>query len=209
MNRPHMGTQSGFHRSRNAERLMHAHEVVVHVEQRNRVNMILKLLAERVGQASEAPHIHPHVEILPFNKRSRNMLGIGIAGNGLRDCAKTLRGAVPSVSFKVTSIDLDEHRVVYAALKRVGHGIQVHLMAVRRQLDAIRQTRFNITKELSSKPRVSPSNHVADDQLRFGINRGERPNVATNAVPLNFFNGHMLLLAANERPDFIGLNAWR
>ena len=67
LNRPHMRTEPRFHRRSNAQGLMHATEVVVHMKQREHSDVIIELLAEGVRQPSEPPHIHPHVEILPFD----------------------------------------------------------------------------------------------------------------------------------------------
>jgi hypothetical protein len=46
---------------------MHAAEVVMHVVERNRVAVIVHLLAEAVGQTSEPAHLHSHGEVLPFH----------------------------------------------------------------------------------------------------------------------------------------------
>jgi hypothetical protein len=46
---------------------------------RERVLMIFHFLGERVGQASELPHGHPHCEILAFNIGGGNVLHFRIA----------------------------------------------------------------------------------------------------------------------------------
>ena len=73
---------------------MNAHEVMMHVKERNRVLMILDLFRECVGQPREAPHVHSHVEILSLDVAGRDMLRIGIANDRFLFDAQTLRGAV-------------------------------------------------------------------------------------------------------------------
>jgi hypothetical protein len=41
-----------------------AGEVVVHEVQRNRVRKVLDLATEPIGQPREAPHPHPHRQVL-------------------------------------------------------------------------------------------------------------------------------------------------
>ena len=55
---------------------MNPSEVIVHVEQRDHRHMIVNLLAERIGQPSKAPHVHPHIKILPLHIRRADMVVI-------------------------------------------------------------------------------------------------------------------------------------
>lgn len=61
---PDVISYTRFHRRSNPQSLMHAAEVVVHVEKRDCPHMILDFLGERIRQASKAAHFHPHREIL-------------------------------------------------------------------------------------------------------------------------------------------------
>lgn len=74
-----MRTQTSFHRRSDPQGLVNPRKVVVHMKQRDHSDVVLKLFAECVRQASEAAHVHPHVEVLPFDVRSRNELVIRIA----------------------------------------------------------------------------------------------------------------------------------
>ena len=154
-----MRTDASLHRRSNPQGLMNAPEVVPHVPDRDHVRVVLNLLAERIGEPGKATHTHSHVEVLPFDVRSRNVLGVRVASHGLRDCADTSRGAVSGIAFKVAAIDLDEHGIVDSRTERIANGGQVHPMAVRGQLNAIRQSRLNVLKERRRKPRVSLSYH--------------------------------------------------
>ena len=79
-----MLTDTRFHRRSNPQGLMNPHEVVPHVENRQHVNVILKLLAKGISQSRKAPHAHSHVQVLPLD----------IAGNGRSFGAQTQRRAV-------------------------------------------------------------------------------------------------------------------
>ena len=46
---------------------MDAPEVVVHEVQRDGVRVVLDLLAKAIGQAREAPHGHPHRQVLALD----------------------------------------------------------------------------------------------------------------------------------------------
>jgi hypothetical protein len=53
--------------------------------------MIVHFFAESIGQASEAPNLHSHGEVLAFYVRRAHMLGIGIAAHNLHFAADTGR----------------------------------------------------------------------------------------------------------------------
>ena len=169
-----MLADSRFHRGSNAERLMDPRKVVIHVVERHGVYVVLNLLAERIRQASKPAHTHSHREILALDIAGGNMLRIGRAENDLLFSAHTLRGAVPLVAFGSVGVILHKLGEVDSILEqRIGNGLQVHVVAVRGELHAIRQAPRNILQESSSKPRVSVSNHPRDNQLRLGFNRYE------------------------------------
>jgi hypothetical protein len=74
---------SGFHRWRDAERLMNFAEVVIREVQRDVVGVHFDFLAEPVGQAREPAHVHPH----------REVLALDVAGRNVARCAATIRSA--------------------------------------------------------------------------------------------------------------------
>ena len=136
---------------------MQTPEVMVHVKQCNHRDMIVKLFAERIGQASEAAHLHPHVEILAFDVARRDVLLIRVADDFDALGAKTLRGAVASLSLGIVAVNLVELCEVNPISESIRNGSQVHPVAVRGQLDSIRQTSRNILKEVRCTPRVPPA----------------------------------------------------
>ena len=87
-------------------------KVVVHVKQRNHRDVIVDLFRESIGQTSEAPHVHSHVEILPFDVAGRHVSRIGIANDSLPESPKTLRRAVALLSLRIVAVDLHQLRVI-------------------------------------------------------------------------------------------------
>jgi hypothetical protein len=81
-------------------------------------------------------------------------------------------------------------------------------MAVRGQLDSVRQPAFNVPKELRCTPGVLRSYHPRNYRLALRFNRGERPNISA-AASSHFLGSDALLLTANKRPDFVNLDALR
>jgi hypothetical protein len=51
---------------------MHAVEVVVHVVERNRRDMMFELLGKRIRQARKSADAHPHRQVLALDVTGRN-----------------------------------------------------------------------------------------------------------------------------------------
>ena len=166
------------------------------------------MLTERIRQTGEAPHVHSHVEILTFHVAGADMFVIRRTDDVYALSAKTLCRAVALLSFGIVAEYLHQLRVVNVFSERIRDGIQVHLMAIRGQLDSVRQAAFNVPKELRRTPGIPPSYQPRNDQLGLRFNRRERPNVAAySGFQLLFRN--VLLLAADETPDFVNLDPLR
>ena len=58
---------------------MHTAEIVVRKTQRDGSFQVRELLAESVRQARESVHLHSRGQILPFDKASRNLIGVRVA----------------------------------------------------------------------------------------------------------------------------------
>jgi len=204
-----MIAQASFHRRSNPQRLMHTREVVVHVEQRDRVNQVVNLLTERIGQSGEAPHLHSHVEILALYVAGRNVCLIRVADDFYALGAQTLRGAVALLPFRIVAINLHQLCVVDLISKRVGNGSQIHPMAVRGQLDSIRQSASYILKEVRCTARVPPAYSPTDNKLCVCVNRGEGPNVSAVAYAVPHLLRGVLLLGITKIPNLINLYSLR
>jgi hypothetical protein len=207
-NGPWRCADARFHRRGDAQGLMDANEIVVHMKQGQHSDVIFELLAEGVSQPGEAPHIHPHVKVLPFNVGRADVFVVGRTDNVNPLGAKTLRRAVTGRSLGIVAVDLYQLREVDILREGVGYSRQLHLVAVRGQLDSVRQTAFNVPKKLRRTPGVPPSCHPGDYELALGLNGRERPNVATDAG-FHFGFRDVLLLATDKRPDLIDLNPLR
>ena len=68
-----------FHRGRDSERLVNPNEVVPDCVQRDHVTVVLEFLRERIGEAREAAHVHPHREVRAFNVARVDVVAIRIA----------------------------------------------------------------------------------------------------------------------------------
>lgn len=205
MNRPHMLTDASFHRRGNAQGLMNPCEVIVHVKQGNHGDVILNLLTEGVRQAGESAHVHPHIEVLPLHVAGADVFMVRGADNVYALGAQTLCRAVAFLPVRIVAVDFHQLRVVHVLRERIGHSHQVHLVAVRGQLDSIRQAALNILKKLRRTPGVPPSDHPGHYQFGLSFDCGERPNVTAGAG-FQFGSGDVLLFASDKRPDFINLN---
>jgi hypothetical protein len=202
-----MRTKTSGHGRSNPQGLMYSREVMMHVVQREHSDMVVQLFAKGVRQASEASHIHPHVEILTLDVGSRNKLVVRVADDIHALCAKTLRGAVAFLSFSGIAEHLNQLRIVYSFAKRVRNGSQIHLMAVRCQLDSIRQSACYILKEVRRIPRVPRTYRPANHQLRIGVDRRVRPNISLISPILEMLRLYVLRLGTHERPNLIDLDA--
>lgn len=61
---------------------MNAAEIVVHVVDRQRRNMVLDLLRESIGQPCVSAHVHTHCEVLTLHVRRTDVLGVRVADLG-------------------------------------------------------------------------------------------------------------------------------
>src|SRR5208283_5895919 len=134
------------------------------------------------------------------------MLRVGFANHGLLDGAKTLCGAVTLLPFRVRSIDLDQLRVVNALSESIGDRRQVHLVAVRSQLHPVGETTGNSLKELGSEPSIPATYEPVNDELCVGVDGNENPSVSGEAAIVEHLRRDVLLLRADERPDFVNLD---
>src|SRR4029079_17376329 len=76
------------------QRFVDAAEIVEHEIERNRVNVVVELLAESVREPGEPPHGHAHGEVLALDIRGRNVPVVGIALDRILLRSAALAGAV-------------------------------------------------------------------------------------------------------------------
>lgn len=86
--------------------------------------MVVDLLRETIRQASEAPHIHPHREILAFHVAGADVLRVGIADDRYLFAARAFRRAVALLGFRIVAESLDKLRVVYIVREGVNNAFR-------------------------------------------------------------------------------------
>ena len=123
---------------------MDSAEVVVHVVDRDRGNVIFDLFGECIRQAREAAHLHPHREVLPLDVAGRDVLRIGIADLRFLLAAKALGRRVAclrgGLARNASTVDLHQYGVIDVTLKRIVDRVQIPAQAVGRQLNAVCET---------------------------------------------------------------------
>ena len=75
-----VGYSSG-HSGRNSQRFVNAAKVVESEPACNSSPVVLPFLRERIREARKAARSHSDAEVLPFNDRSADALGIGLTEN--------------------------------------------------------------------------------------------------------------------------------
>src|SRR5258708_8967535 len=101
-----MRTDTRFHRRSNTKCLMHAREIVVHVEQRNHRNVVFNLLTECVSESCKSAHVHSHVKILALDVAGGNVSFIRLSDDLDALCSKPLRRTIPLLPFSIPSLTL-------------------------------------------------------------------------------------------------------
>lgn len=186
---------------------MYPAEVVVHEVECQCVLVILNLFREPVRQPGEAPHVHPHREVVPLDIASRNVFSFRPAVNDSWDCADALRGAVAGFfSLRLISIQFDQHRVVNFSSEGEINGVQISAMAVSSQLNAVRKTGSQVIHEALGVIRRAPANTPAGNEFGIRAEGCPCPHISVAKLPA-LIGGHVLFLRVAERPDFIALDS--
>ena len=83
LHRPQPIGDASRHSGRHAQGLMPTNEVVEYKIERQRMAVVVDLLAERIGQPREPTHAHPHRQIVPLRVARADVFRIGVAGDRL------------------------------------------------------------------------------------------------------------------------------
>lgn len=119
---PQPRRQARRHRRGAAKRFVHPHEVVERAVQRDRVAVVLDLLAECVCQTGEPAHVHPHREVLPLDVGRADMRRVGTALDAAHVHTGASAGAVAAQRADRLAVVLDEHGVVDVRAERAFNG---------------------------------------------------------------------------------------
>ena len=185
---------------------MNIDEVVCEVGQSNGGDMVLDLFRKGISQSSKPARCHPHAEVVAFNIARVDVLGVRHTGNRVTLATKAHGGAVALLSVVGDTVDLNQHRVVHVARKRLIDRLDVKLQAITGKLDAIRQTARKVFDEIAGAFRIALADEPAWYQLGIGINRGPEPRIARAGVVRRDLWRHVLLLGIAKRPALINLH---
>ena len=97
-------------------------------------------------------------------------------------------------------------RIVDVGAERFLDRVQIGLVAVRRELDAVGKAVLHVVHEGQRIFAVATADQPRNDQLAVAVERGPRPRVAS-AIDRLLHGRDVLLLRVGERPDFVALNA--
>lgn len=185
---------------------MNPDKVVVDVMQRDRRDVVLDFLRERISKSSKAPHGHPHSEVLAFDVAGRDVLHIGVANLGFFVAPSADSRAVSGFAGPgIGTVDFVKDGIVDIVLEGIKDRIQVNLVAVRRQLHAIRETVCQVLYKLRGASSIALANQPGADQLGIGIHGNPRPHITSDLAFYNLLS-EVLLLGIDEAPNFVGLN---
>lgn len=106
---------------------------------------------------------------------------------------------------RTNAVDFLKLRVVDLIAKGVLNSRQVSAVAVRRELNAIGETGFQVVHEVPRCTGIAGANVPAGNQLRVRVNGGPSPNVTPAFARV--IVAEVLLFAANEGPNLIALDA--
>ena len=194
-----------FHRRRNAQSLVNAGEIIVHIMQGDCRFVVLNFLGKCVCQPHESAHRHPHREILPFHMACRNVRFVRRAGDRGFACAYTLCWRITHfATFRRGAVNFNQSCVINVRAKSIFNRVQIGLVAVCRQLDAMRQPPGQIVYKMICRIRVACANKPARDKFRGGVERNPCPHTAPAVAPI--VCRHIFFFAANKAPNFIALN---
>src|SRR5438094_5694847 len=129
---------------------MNTTKVVMYSVQRDGMAKVVNLLTECICKAREAPYAHTHGEVLAFNVASRNVPRVGSACNRRRLRSNARRGTVARLwlhGIFRRSVEFYQGCIVNFGSKGVFNCIQVNLVPVRGELDAVRESACQVLHE--------------------------------------------------------------
>jgi len=185
---------------------MNPNEVVMHVMNCDGCDVVLNLFRERIRQASKSAHRHAHCEVLAFDVAGADVLRIGMSADALPLAANAFRRAIALLSLARFSVLFHEHCKIDFSAKGPIDRVQISSESIARKLDAIRQARRQIQHEIARRGRIAIADHPRTNQFSVGVHRYPRPNV-TSMAECGTHWSNVLLLRANERPNFVNLDA--
>lgn len=138
---------------------MNPAEVVAHEMERDGVLEALDLLRERVGQAGESAHAHPHCQVVPLGVARGDMVGIGVGRDDFCPGPDAVGRAIADFAVLRSTVELDQHGVINICPEGILDSREVGFMPVRGELNPIRQPSGQAANELEGVSRFPTSQH--------------------------------------------------
>src|SRR5438128_1612228 len=117
---------ASFNCGRCTERLMLPSKIIIHHVKRDGCGVVLDFLAERICQASEAPHPHPHRKVGALNVAGGNVAWIGTAEHSHLFAANARCRAVACRTWSLSAVDLVKNGVVYIVRNGINDREQIN-----------------------------------------------------------------------------------
>ena len=185
---------------------MNPAEVVMHVMERDRVLQILYLFAECVGQPSKPAHRHSHRQILALNVARGNVAVIRIAADDRLARTHADCGAVALVCVFRGAINLLKLCIINLRGEHIFDSNEIGNMAIRRKLNAIRETAFQILQEMISATGIPLTDEPAGNE--FAVRVESHPCPAIAAALRLLLRRAILSFRINERPNLVTLDSF-
>src|SRR5579863_510383 len=201
---PHMVRDSSGHSRGYAERFVDAAKVVKCKPAGHSGPMVLPLLTERVSQASEAACAHANGEVLAFDNRSANALGVRLTHDWDYLHGLDFGGAVSRFAFLRSAVNLDELCKVAAILQGVEDRGAVRSKAVSRDLESLAGSRVAQAFDENVRGGLVALTH-GDVQHELGMPLDSNEGVAVAKVGI-VLGPNTLFFFLNEGPQLIALN---
>jgi hypothetical protein len=130
--------------------------------------------------------------------------GSGRPRTTVRSVLSRDRRAVALLRFRRDAVVLDQDRVVDSSIKSRVYGIQVDVVSIRRELNAIRQTAREVRHEMLGGFGVARPDIPGRNELCISAKRGPCPDIAINKLSA-LLRWHVLLVRVHEGPSLVRL----
>ena len=140
---------------------MNPNEIVVHVVNRQRCDVVLYFFRERVCQASEPTHRHAHGEVLTFDITGRDVLRIRVPDLWFLLASDALRRRVAHIGAALidrAAVHLHQDRIVHIAVKGLIDRKQVQPVTISAQLNAVCHAAREIVYKCLRRAPIAPTN---------------------------------------------------
>jgi hypothetical protein len=151
-----------------------ANEVVVGEVERDRCLQPLRRLAERVGQSRRSANLHPHGEVLAFDKAGGDARRIGIAPHRLDLHTHNLGRTITTGADRLGLVKLHDLSVVNVRAEGAVYRVNVGGEGIGRELDPVGESGGKVGDEYVSFPPGALGDAVAGNQLVALMNEALR-----------------------------------